>query len=324
MSPSDQTPRRDAEAHDEALAALYRQAALEKPSARHDAAILAAAAADLARPAPARRAWWLRWRMGLSLAVTVILSAGIVLLVEREQTRSPPGELPPAPQSAPRRAPGAEPAPAAEVPHVPAAPPRATEEGPAANTARADGRSEEPATDASKARSGVSAESAAPATAPRQKRDAAREEDRAAIPEPPSPASRPLEPFPEDWKPSGKAESTSSPVSPYSVTAPKGSAPPSASPGAIEPLGAERQRRAMEAPPALAVPLERGEVQAPTPGKAARELAAPRPPEVWLAEIRSLHQAGRDTEARTALQAFHRAYPDHPLPPDLAPLQSSP
>lgn len=80
-------PRPDPEFHDEDLAALYRQAAREEPSARHDAAILAAAAADLARPAPRRQGWWPRWRLGLSLAATVLLSAGLVLLVGREQAR---------------------------------------------------------------------------------------------------------------------------------------------------------------------------------------------------------------------------------------------
>jgi hypothetical protein len=71
------------------------------------------------------------------------------------------------------------------------------------------------------------------------------------------------------------------------------------------------------------------------PGAAARERAAqerpsrltredaakaeaPRAPEAWLVEIRRLRAEGRAAEADEALAAFRRAWPDYPLPPDLA------
>lgn len=99
-------PRPDPELHDEDLAALYRQAAREEPSPRHDAAILAAAAAELARPADnarSRPGWWQRWRVGLSLAATVLLSAGLVLLVGREQARDAASPAPATESAAPAR-----------------------------------------------------------------------------------------------------------------------------------------------------------------------------------------------------------------------------
>jgi hypothetical protein len=330
MSGSDKSRRPDTEVHDEALAALYRQAARDEPSPRHDAAILAAAAADLARPASARRAWWPRWRMGLSLAVTIVLSAGLVLLVEREQARTPAGEGPAASRTTPRPL-GAESPPASaapEAPPAPAAPPRQeTDEGHAANSAAPGGLSQKRAAprspmEASKARSDVSAETPAPIAAPRSP-DAAWEEDRAAAPEPPSPASKPSAAFPGESKPLGKAEGTPSAVSPYSITAPAGSAPPSALPGAADAPGTVRQRGAMEASPGAEAPQESRDNRAPTRGDAAPAVAAPRPPEVWLAEIRSLYQAGRDADARTALQAFRRAYPEQPIPEDLRALQTT-
>jgi hypothetical protein len=67
------------------LLALYREISGEQPSARHDAAILAAARTALAaKPA---RGWWPRWRVPLALAATVVLTTMLTLTVEREQSR---------------------------------------------------------------------------------------------------------------------------------------------------------------------------------------------------------------------------------------------
>jgi hypothetical protein len=43
---------------------------------------------------------------------------------------------------------------------------------------------------------------------------------------------------------------------------------------------------------------------------------APKPPEAWLAEIRSLRQRGKVAEAERGLREFRAAYPDYPLPED--------
>jgi hypothetical protein len=322
MTSSDQSRRPDAEIHDEALGALYRQAAREEPSPRHDAVILAAAAAQLAESrAPRRQPWWLRWRLGLSLAATVILSTSLVLLVQREQARNPAG--PPAPlKPALRQAPSAEPAPAApaaEAPSLkrPVAPQRQDEpreEGRSAASTAPAGSSEQRAASRgaleaqSKAERGLSAQTPAPA----QNSDAGREADRAAAPEPPSPESKLLAPSADEGKLSGKARGTSSAVSPYSIIAPKGSAPPSALPAAAPPPAAPAPFPA----PAESSQEKRRSVAAPS----ARDAAA-RSPQDELAEIRALLQAGRTEEARNALGAFLRGHPDFELPADLQALR---
>jgi hypothetical protein len=323
MTSSDQSRRPDAEIHDEALAALYRQAAREEPSPRHDAAILAAAAADLAASrAPRRQPWWLRWRLGLSLAATVVLSTSLVLLVQREQNRIPAGGHPAPLKPALRQAPNAEPAPAApaaEAPSLqrPLAPQRQDEpraEGRAAASAAPAGPSEQRAASRgameapAKAERGVSAQTPAPA----QNSDTGREADRAAAPEPPSPESKLLAPSADDGKLSGKAQETPSAVSPYSIIAPKGSAPPSALPAAAPPPAAPAPFPA----PAESSQEKHRSVAAPS----ARDAPA-RSPQDELAEIRALLQAGRTEEARNALGAFLRGHPDFVLPADLQALR---
>lgn len=235
--------------HDEALAALYRQAARAEPPARQDAAIHAAAAADLKAPRAHRPPWWLRWRLGLSVAATLVLTTSLVLLVQREQGE--PGEEA-------RKAAAERPAPARQ-------------EGAAEGTSSARQEAAAP-----------SAPNAAPAV-------------RSA---PPAPAAPP---------PALGAESPPAAASPRK----KEAAPrPEAFPGA----------------PASALTGEARSDSAASPHDAAQPARepSPPPPEAWLDDIRKLHRAGRDAEARNALATFRRSYPNHPVPPDLAPLQEAP
>lgn len=48
--------------------------------------------------------------------------------------------------------------------------------------------------------------------------------------------------------------------------------------------------------------------------------AAPLAPGDWLERIRALHRSGQPERALEELRAFREAWPDHPLPPDLAAL----
>lgn len=333
MSPSDRSGPPDADLHDDALAALYRQAAREEPSPRHDAAILAAAAAEVARPAEPRRSWWSRWRIGLSVTATVVLSAGIVLLVEREQTREAAGEWPASRPPAPSSQPGAEAErKALEAPQAPANTTRQdkdAEQGGAANPAapgepapRAPTRD---AADTAKPRGNVSPQPTAPAAAPEQGRNAVRQDDSGTIRQPMSPPAKPLEPFPEDGKPSKKAEGAPPAVSPYSITAPKASAPPSALPGALLPQGGEgRSRGAAPLPPASAPIPPPAESPRAESDSAAAPSARERvvvTPQDELAEIRALLRAGRTEDARKAVAVFLRRHPDFALPADLEALR---
>ena len=101
---------------DPPLSRLYREQALAEPSAAVDQRVLAAARQALASPAPGRRqGWWQRWRLPLSLASTVMLTAMLALLLERqpaEPARTPSVENKMEVESAQKRAEPASVAPA--------------------------------------------------------------------------------------------------------------------------------------------------------------------------------------------------------------------
>ncbi len=70
---------------DPKISRLYREAANEVPPPALDAAILAAARAQAARPAPRKRSAWVRWMAPASALATLVLGVSIALLVQREQ-----------------------------------------------------------------------------------------------------------------------------------------------------------------------------------------------------------------------------------------------
>ncbi len=82
---------------DSALARAYRETGREEPPAHLDAAILAQARAATAP----RRGSKPRWLMPLSLAATVVLSIGVVLLMSKQgvapESMEPPPSVVPAP-----------------------------------------------------------------------------------------------------------------------------------------------------------------------------------------------------------------------------------
>lgn len=115
---------------DPPLSRLYRQQALAEPSAAVDQRVLAVARQALAAPAPRhRQGWWQRWRLPLSLASTVMLTAMLALLVERQPAEfagTPSGENKMEVESAQKRAEPASVAPApapAKAERMPAVPP---------------------------------------------------------------------------------------------------------------------------------------------------------------------------------------------------------
>jgi hypothetical protein len=66
--------------------------------------------------------------------------------------------------------------------------------------------------------------------------------------------------------------------------------------------------------------LSRDRALADRPSRAVREsgAAARRTPEAWVEQIRNLRQQGREAEAASELAELRRAFPDFPLPADLA------
>jgi hypothetical protein len=58
--------------------------------------------------------------------------------------------------------------------------------------------------------------------------------------------------------------------------------------------------------------------QAAASGTATPAEAASLPPDRWLQRILELRSSGRTQEAAEALAAFRKAWPGHPLPPELA------
>lgn len=106
---------------DSPLSRAYRETGREEPPAHLDAAILAQAKAAAAP----RRRGKPRWFMPLSLAATVVLSVGVVLLLSREGVTPVPMETPSPMPDAPALKPTAPTAPAV-VEKAPVVTPKAT------------------------------------------------------------------------------------------------------------------------------------------------------------------------------------------------------
>lgn len=230
-----QTGANPGEPRDGAIDKAYRETAREAPPRVLDDRILAAAHRAVgARPAPARPDWTRRWRVPLSIAATVILSATITLLVYETEE---------APPSQPRSDRATEPAPAARN----AAP------EPEAQTApqRREARPREPA-----AAGGVapSAPSPVPSAAEERKQQSAPAQERDSLRDQSVPLAKERAPAaPASAAP--KPEAMPAPQ-PQAMPAPR-PVPPSEAPGKLE--------AAPAAPPAGAA------VSVPTPQRVTPE-----------------------------------------------------
>ena len=83
MSNNDQP--RDATMHDAQLSALYQRARNDEPPVHLDAAIRAAAHREVA--AGPQRARWIRWRVPLALAATVVLGISVVTVLRQQEAQ---------------------------------------------------------------------------------------------------------------------------------------------------------------------------------------------------------------------------------------------
>ena len=282
------------------LSAAIREAAgADAPPPQVDAAIRAAArravaAGPQALPAAGTgsrsRPWWQRARVPLAAAATVVLTVSVTQLVDREQRERDsadgpaivlPSSVRPSPGSPSADTVTAAPAPSAEAPAV-AKEGRQAQSRPAEPAPRPEAVGMQPPV-------GMQPRTADRAAGPASAADNAL---RLAAPSP-APSSAP--------PPPSVAEAV--PAAPAVVTRAASASEPSAAPA---------RKPAVFAAPA----------QAPPPGatadRAARAQQAALPPDRWLQEILELRRSGRVLEAAEALAAFRKAWPDHPLPPELS------
>jgi len=326
----------DPHSHDPRDAAIdhaYRETAREAPPRALDARILAAAhRAVAARPAPVRADWTRRWRVPLSVAATVLLSATITLMVYESENAPPP-----------------------------LAPARPEVDG-AGGAQREDQRSRVQAPERPAEAERKTAPETEAQAAPKRQASSASEP---AAPGVVAPSATPPAPFPADAraKPSAPMQAErgetaplakeSAPAQPPSAPARARAAPlpppaqPSTAPGKREaepaatgPAGAgaatATENRALADRPAGRA-AEAAPAPARTPAPAARALPAMKPapatrpawlppsgrvaelvtPEDWVAEIRWLKREGRDAEAATWLAELEARFPGYTLPDDL-------
>ncbi len=331
---------------DPGLSQLYQSQATGEPPLALDRRILAAArnAAQPIEPVPSATGWWPRWRLPLSVAATVALSASLVLLLERQPSET----VVESSDQIVARAPSA-----AETVAAPSAP-------------------IEPTVTAS-------AEAAKQKTEPVAKDDkpalTASLSDLPPLPEPPAatkPDSKPLEKKAdtagnvvakkqETAKPKldsdvpAKKSATEAPEKKESVKPVVSAAPAAVKPappaGGTSSKSVEKVAEKKESPRPAAVPATPAENRAdkavtqkarpesdPSSDdfeiKTVEHSAAEPPPEsfdmtdgrgvavvqtasVWLEDIRALFKAGKSDRARRQLKEFRAAYPDVMIPYDL-------
>lgn len=315
---------------DETLSRLYRESATAQPPPGIDAAIVAAARAEVGlnrvrRPSPA----WRRWRMAVSFAAVATFAFALSMIVPREMER--------AEQAFPQEA--AAPAPAPVPPPAPAAAPAPTPTQPAPQAgASASAR------DASAAPAGAVGRSAPLPGMPQRQEKANR-----SAPEPQTESrATPVQPS------ARSTENARTRREDFAVEANPWPGAPKAQPDKVKGIEAESRPLAAGVSPTVAAPREGG---VPAPAPAARAAPAPEPqvqgekkgtaadgmdnaasppggvpralkqeesewsPTQWLAEIRRLYRQGRKEEATDALAAFRRTYPGHSIPEDLRPLE---
>lgn len=311
-------------ARDGRLARAWREASREEPPAELDDAVRAAARRAVhAGPRVGHGPFGGRWRVPLSIAAVLVVSATLTLLVAERREHVPSAGLDAAPAAPPAaEAPPAEDQKLAE-PHAPAkdaAPPGASapslRKQPAAETAQPAGESRTELYDAPTEARGT----AAPTTEL----------------EAPAPQSVPAQP-------AAGAERARPTVPAPSPTEPAEPAAPAAAPSSLDTVGEhraaegkkdrgpqafpERERASAESRAKARLERDAGEVEKRESlgARSAAQPAAEPPldPKTWLDRILALRREGKLQEAERSLQEFRRRYPDYPLPPELAPLPAS-
>jgi hypothetical protein len=333
------TPPGTPEDLDPTLARAWREVSADQPPPRLDDAIRAAARrAVQAGPRPASGSLVQRWRVPLSIAALLVVSASVTLMIAERDAHLPTAAPAARQKTAPAPGDAAEPRAAREA----LAPSEATKRA-AQPTADAIAQQPlavppEPAESRAPAAGANAPQPAGPGGANTEASERKDAREAAAWRESDSPDGAP-----------GAPPSTAQPPAAAKVEAP----PPAAPAMRDEAAPVAREEAAPGAGAARAVEAESGtelrkkresasdlesmmrEAQTPgeadqPPGRARLKLqarpAAPAPlpdaqplPEQWIERIRELRRQGLAAEAEASLEQFRERYPDFALPADLAP-----
>jgi hypothetical protein len=309
---------------DAAIRAAARRAVSAGPQAL--AGTLQDGAASTGSKARAGRPWWQAARVPMAAAAMLVMTVSVTLLVDREQQALEQAAN--APAAAPATATATAPA-GRETSSVPEPARQAPADGPRA-------RAEVPDRESASGR--VVPRTAAPAAAttaePAVAQSAAPVLPAAPVPSvatatpatsaaridaAPAPAPAPAAPampsrIPADVGGSSVAreQAAANAAAPAPAPAP---APAAVAPGAP----AARQVAPRAAAPAPMADAASGRAAASTPASPASP-APPATPERWIEQIMEMRRSGRLQEAAESLAAFRKAWPGHPLPPELSAL----
>jgi len=312
----------------------YRTASQDQPSGAIDDALRAQARRAVgARPRSAGSPFGSSWRVPLSIAAVLVVSATLTVMVVREDRHLPSADRLPDSNNAPAVAPHTETAPAQPA-------------KPLANGGKTDPAPPEAlryrAKEAPKAEA-PGEHDAAKRAAPAQKDEIARPElEKRPDPFPASPAAPPAAAPPEP--PTPTVQQKAEPLPPPAPSPKAGAAPESGRDSAavdsqrsVETRGFAQSQAEMKSSRSNAADVQ-GQMQ--QDGSRAREeramplrksapsAAAEQPsvpsssapwendPQSWLRHIETLVRDHRLTEARDGLKAFRQRYPSYPLPAD--------
>jgi len=339
-----QAPRDESASSEAGLARAWREASHDEPPAAMDDAIRAAARKAVhAGPRPAGASpFGGRWRVPLSVAAVLVVSATVTLLVAERDKRGPRSfhdqAAPPQAASAPEPF-GAEPAPAEpelpvqaaeqQVPPVPSLPtperqrepagtaqPQLAERKGLGSAAPAESAGAEPSQAPARAQRAEGPAQPAPltSTAPAAARhDEAEAVAGAPAAAPPAPRAadtlRDAAPGAADEPADGlaKREARSAIRAKESVMEEARPQPPQAQEPARKAAPLRAEPRGLPAAPGAAASPD-GDTAADTENLE---------PKAWLERILELRRQGKLEEAAKSLRAFRERYPDYPLPQEL-------
>ena len=312
-----QAPGKDDLPRDEALSRAWAQVSRDEPPVALDDAIRAAARrAAQAGPRPTGARASSRWRVPVSVAAVLVISATITLLVAEREAHVP-GEAQEAPVQPAAPQPTAEAEPAAE-------PESATRETGVGSAARAPAEKRRVAP----AKGGTEP---APADAEGALGDAPERSDEVDNGLPAADAPPAETPVHRDASAPVAAEAPTPTVKDSlelkkeSIRKSAGQANGSRAEEGPRPRALAQPGRAQEpasSAPAAAPPPAAGAAAVPAPEASfSAQEEAGLEPEAWLERIVELRKTGKLEEAARSLERFRRRYPDYPLPSELAPRQ---
>lgn len=336
---SEQSPRdRELEAlldRDGKLIRAWRAASRDEPPPALDDAVRAGARRAV-QAGPRRVLLGVRWRVPLSIAAVLVLSATLSLLVADRREHVPsagvsealaPAALPAADAVAP---PPSESKGLTRAPGVPAGGSSTPRAGTAAASAPAERKREAETRVLPKTRAGEAVSASPPP--PKQRSDgrgAAEEVSAGPMPEPRQQANSEAQPL-RDGTPVERSL-PSAPQAPMPTPGPYEDAAPASAPESLASSPSTTSRDAFPAQsPTVAEAGAKAHSESDTaqPGKAESvtsraamkvQEAAPLDARTWVERILLLRRQGKLKEAQQSLEAFRRRYPDYPVPPELAP-----